>query len=97
MLQLYPARALRALGLLLADGIPQVEGGRLFEPSAGFFYGNSCNSGTESRKNRFQGGKLTVMSRAKKWVINENWGRMAKIGFLGQKLKFLAQKKAYTF
>ena len=26
------------------------EGGRLFEPSARFFYGNSCNSGTESRK-----------------------------------------------
>ena len=26
------------------------EGGRLFEPSAGFFYGNSCNSGTKSRK-----------------------------------------------
>ena len=26
------------------------EGGRLFDPSAGFFYGNSCNSGTESRK-----------------------------------------------
>ena len=26
------------------------EGGRLFEPSAGFFYGISCNSGTESRK-----------------------------------------------
>ena len=28
----------------------QWEGVRLFEPSAGFFYGNSCNSGTESRK-----------------------------------------------
>ena len=26
------------------------EGGRLFEPSAGFFYGNSSNSGTKSRK-----------------------------------------------
>ena len=26
------------------------EGGRLFDGSAGFFYGNSCNSGTESRK-----------------------------------------------
>ena len=26
------------------------EGGRLFEPSAGFFYGNSCNSKSESRK-----------------------------------------------
>ena len=29
---------------------PQWEGGRLFEPSAGFFYGNSCNSGSKSRK-----------------------------------------------
>ena len=26
------------------------EGGRLFEPSAGFFYRNSCNFGTKSRK-----------------------------------------------
>ena len=26
------------------------EGGRLFELSAGFFYGNSCNFGTKSRK-----------------------------------------------
>ena len=50
--QNYPARAraLRALGLLLADGTPTVGGGRLFDGSAGFFYGNSCNSGTESRK-----------------------------------------------
>ena len=46
---LYRARALRALGLLLADRTPTVGGGRLFEPSAKFFYGNSCNSGTESR------------------------------------------------
>ena len=30
--------------------LPQWEGGRLFDGSAGFFYGNSCNSGTESRK-----------------------------------------------
>ena len=29
---------------------PQWEGGRLFDRSAGFFYGNSCNFGTESRK-----------------------------------------------
>ena len=28
----------------------QWEGGRLFDRSANFFYGNSCNSGTESRK-----------------------------------------------
>ena len=46
----FPARALRVLGLLVADGAPTVRRGRLFEPSTGFFYGNSCNSGTESRK-----------------------------------------------
>ena len=41
------ACALRALGLLLYSRIPQWEGGRLFDRSAGFFfYGNSCNSGT---------------------------------------------------
>ena len=33
----HQARALRALGLLLADGTPTVGGGRLFEPSANFF------------------------------------------------------------
>ena len=44
------ACALRALGLLLYSRILQWEGGRLFDRSAGFFYGNSCNSGTESRK-----------------------------------------------
>ena len=49
-LLVYPARALRALGLLLADGAPTVGGGRLFDGSTKFFYGNCCNSGTESRK-----------------------------------------------
>ena len=29
---------------------PQVEGGRLIDRSVGFFYKNSCNSGTESQK-----------------------------------------------
>ena len=46
----YQACALRALGLLLYSRILQWEGERLFDRSAGFFYGNSCNSGTESRK-----------------------------------------------
>ena len=47
---IFPARALRALGLLLALGAPTVGGGRLFDGSTKLFYGNSCNSGTESRK-----------------------------------------------
>ena len=32
-----------------------------------------------------------------KWVIDQNWGRMAKIGILDQKPKFWAQKKRPTF
>ena len=44
------ACALRALGLLLYSRLPQWEGGRLFDRSAQFFYGNCCNSRTESQK-----------------------------------------------
>ena len=53
--QLYPARAgrracaLRALGLLLADGVPTVGGGKTFWRVTGFFYENCCNSVTESQ------------------------------------------------
>ena len=32
-----------------------------------------------------------------KWVIDQNWRCMAKIGFFGQKPRFWAQKKALTF
>ena len=32
-----------------------------------------------------------------KWVIDQNWGRMAKIGFFGQKPRFWAQKKMLHF
>ena len=35
---IYQARALRALGLLLADGAPTVGGGRLFDGSTKFFF-----------------------------------------------------------
>ena len=35
-------------------------------------------------------------SEGYKWVIDQNWGRMAKIGFLDQKPRFWAQKKAFT-
>ena len=32
-------------------------------------------------------------SEAYKWVIDQNWGCMAKMGFFGQKPRFWAQKK----
>ena len=44
-----PARWER-YGFYWQTELPQWEGGRLFDGSARFFYGNSCNSGTESRK-----------------------------------------------
>ena len=46
----YPARracALRALGLLLADGALTMGRGKPFYRSTGYFYENSRNSGTE--------------------------------------------------
>ena len=35
-------------------------------------------------------------SEGYKWVIDQNWGRMAKIGNLDQKPRFRAPKKGYT-
>merc|ERR1719195_564109 len=40
-------------------------GGRLFEPSAGFFYGNSCNFGTKS---------WVVWQKSDFWAKNRNFG-----------------------
>ena len=37
------------------------------------------------------------LSEGYKQAIDQNWGCMAKIGFLGQKPKFWAKKKALTF
>ena len=86
------ACALRALGLLLYSRILQWEGGRLFDRSAGFFYGNSCNSGTDSRK-LFPRWEINRHAEGWKWAIDQNWGHMAKIGFLDQKPRFWVQKK----
>merc|ERR1711867_216615 len=61
----HPARALRALGLLLADGAQN---------------GKS--------KNGFQGGKLTVMARAKN-------GSSTKIGVVWQKSDFWAKNRSF--
>ena len=44
-----PRGALRALGLLLADGAPTEGGGRLLARRLIFFYENDRNSETKSR------------------------------------------------
>ena len=44
----------------------------------------------------FPRSEINRHAEALKWVIDQNWGCMAKIGFLDQKLKFWAQKKRPT-
>ena len=64
------------------------EGEDFLSCQLGFFYENCCISGTESRK--------IVPEVGKERAVYQNWGRMAKLGFLDQKTRFWAQKKTYT-
>ena len=36
---------------------------------------------------------MNRFSEGYKWVVDQKWGRVAKIGFFGQKPRFWAQKK----
>ena len=66
-----------------------------FDGSAGFFYGNSCNSGTESQKIDPKVGNERPL-----WGLQT--GRWPKLGsysknrIFGKKPRFWAQKKGYT-
>ena len=92
----FPARracALRALGLLLADVALTVGRGKTFwRINQVFFYKNGCSSGTESRKWLLRW-EMNDLSKGYKQSVDQNWGRVVKIGFFGQKLRFRAQKK----
>ena len=71
---------LRALWLLLADSALTVGRGKTFwcVNRFFFFYENRCHSGTESRKMAPKVGR-SGLSEGYKRVIDQNWGRMAKI------------------
>ena len=45
----------------------------------------------------FPRSEINRHGEGQKWVIGQNWGRMAKIGFLDQKPKFWVAKKGVTF
>ena len=45
---------------------------------------NGRNPGTESRKS-LPRWEMSGLSEGYKQVVDQNWGRMAKIGFFGQK------------
>ena len=55
------ARVLRALGLLLADGTPTGGRGEDFLSRQPDFFTETAVTPDRKSKNRFQGGKLTVM------------------------------------
>ena len=85
----YPACALRALGLLLAHSAPTVGRGKAFTKMA-----VTWERKVEKSLPRWE---MNGHSEGYKRAIDQNWGPMAKIGFLGQKPKFWAQKKGVTF
>merc|ERR1711923_103972 len=72
------------------------EGGRLFEPSAGFFYGNSCNFGTESRKIVSKVGNQPSC-RGLKMGHQRKLGSYGKNRIFGPKTKILSPKKGTHF
>ena len=74
-----PGHALRALGLLLADGAPQWSAGRFL------FLQKGCNSETKSRKINPKVGNEPSLQGSQKWDVDKIWGRMAKNRVLGQK------------
>ena len=88
----YPARAQRALGLLLADGAPTVGGGRPFEPSAGFFTETAVTLERKVEKS-IPRWEMNGHSEGYKRAIDQSWDCVAKIGFFEQKPRFWAQKK----
>ena len=65
--------------------------------STGFFFTKTAVTLELKVKNSIPRWEMNGHSEGYKWVIDQNWGRMAKIGFLDQKLKFWAQKKGITF
>ena len=60
----FPARALRAQGLLLADGAPTVGWGKTFWPIGRVFLQKGPFLGNKKLKNQSEGAKLTVSARS---------------------------------
>ena len=70
---------------------PQWEGGRLFEPPTGFFTETAVTPERKVKKS-FPRSEINRHAKGKKWVIEQNWGRLAKIGFFGQNRDFGPKK-----
>ena len=75
---------------------PQWGGGRLFDYSTAFLYETAITRERKVEKS-ISRWEMNLLSEGYKRNVDKIWGRMAKIGFLGQKPKFWAQKEGPTF
>ena len=68
--------------------------GRLFDGSTRFFTKTAVSRERKVEKS-FPRWEMNGLSEGYKGAADQNWGRMAKIGFYGQKPRFWAQKKTH--
>ena len=86
----HQARALRALGLFLADSALTVGRGKTFRRVNQVFFTKTAVTWELKVKKLLPKWK---MNEGYKRTVDQNWGRMAKIRFFGRKPSFRAQKK----
>ena len=78
----YPARRLRVLGLLVADSALTVGRGKKFWCICWFFFTKGHNSEKKSQKLSLTL-EINSLSEGYKSDVDQNWGLIAKVGFLG--------------
>ena len=95
----YPVRALRAPGLLLADGAPTVrgEGEDFLTGQPGFFFTKTAVTREQKVGKLFPRWEMNGLSEGYKQAVDQNWGRMAKIRCFWPKTEILGPKKGFTF
>ena len=92
----YPACALRAQGLLLADGALTVSGkGEDFLSRQPDFFTKTAVTPERKVEKSILRWKMNRHSEGYKLVIDQNWGLMAKIGFFGQNRYFGPKKMSH--
>ena len=85
-----------ALGLLLADGAHSGEEEDFLARRPSFFFTKTAITRERKVEKSLPIWEMNLLSEGYQRAVDQNWGHMANIGFLGQKPRFQAQKKAFT-
>ena len=72
---------------------PQWGGGRLFGASTKFFFTKTAITRERKVEKSLPIWEMNLLSEGYQRAVDQNWGHMANIGYLGQKRRFWAQKK----